>query len=134
MVEKVIRLTPDDLGYKDRGKMKWLGLMLSDHLDVLKTMDKEDENREPKPKRLMSEKEISQYLQKSYTNKVPIIIQANVLKNGNYYPDIYCLVLGFQDDKIFLLLKDNRRISCEINQIRNIEFMDPIEWYNKNKI
>lgn len=134
MVKKVIRLTPDDLGYKDRGKMKWLGLMLSDHLDVLKTMDKEDENREPKPKRLMSEKEISQYLQKSYTNKVPIIIQANVLKNGNYYPDIYCLVLGFQDDKIFLLLKDNRRISCEINQIRNIEFMDPIEWYNKNKI
>lgn len=134
MVKKVIRLTPDDLGYKDRGKMKWLGLMLSDHLDALRTMGEEDEKSEPKSKRLMSEKEVSQYLQKSYTNKVPIIIQANVLKNGNYYPDIYCLVLGFQDDKIFLLLKDNRRISCEINQIRNIEFMDPIEWYNKKKV
>src|SRR5699024_10443091 len=129
MVKKVIRLTPDDLGYKDRGKMKWLGLMLSDHLDALRTMDKEDKKSEPKPKRLMSEKEVSQYLQKAYVNKVPIIIQANVLKNGNYCPDIYCLVLGFQDDKIFLLLEDNRKVSCEIDQIRNIEFIKHEEWY-----
>jgi len=131
MPKKIVRMTPDQLGYKDRGKMKWLGLMLSDHLDALKVMDKEDNREEPKAKRLMSEKEISQYLQKAFTHKVPIIIQANTLNNGNYYPDLHCLVLGSQENRIFLLLKDNRTISCEINQIRNIEFMSLNDWYNK---
>src|SRR5699024_7484780 len=131
MSKKLIRLTPDELGYKDRGKMKWLGLLLSDHLDALKVMDRKDNREEPKAKRLMSEKEISQYLQKAFTHKVPIIIQANTLNNGNYYPDLHCLVLGSQENKIFLLLKDNRTISCEINQIRNIEFMSIENWYNK---
>src|SRR5699024_4280081 len=113
MPKKIVRMTPDQLGYKDRGKMKWLGLMLSDHLDALKVMKK------------------SRYLQQAYINKVPVIIQANTLNNGNYYPDLHCLVLGSQENKIFLLLKDNRTISCEINQIRNIEFMSIENWYNK---
>lgn len=132
MSKKIIRLTPDELGYKDRGKMKWLGLMLSDHLDALKVMDRKDNREEPKAKRLMSEKEISQYLQKAYINRIPIIIQANVLNNGNYYPDLYCLVLGFKDNRIFLLLDDKRKISCEIDQIKNIELMSMNDWYNKN--
>ena len=36
MVRKIIRFTPDQFGYKDRGKMKWQGLMLSDHTEKLK--------------------------------------------------------------------------------------------------
>lgn len=38
MEEEVIVLSPDRLGYKDRGKMKWQGLMLSDHNAALKQM------------------------------------------------------------------------------------------------
>lgn len=131
MPKKIVRMTPDQLGYKDRGKMKWLGLMLSDHLDALKVMKKEDKKPEPMAKKLMNEMEISRYLQQAYINKVPVIIQANTLNNGNYYPDLHCLVLGFQENRIFLLLKDNRTISCEISQIRNIEFMSVNDWYNK---
>ncbi|MDN6571092.1 MAG: hypothetical protein L0L22_08855 [Staphylococcus equorum] len=68
MIKKVIRLTPDNLGYKDRGKMKWLGLMLSDHLDALRTIDKEDERSEPKPKRLMTEKYLN--ISKKHTSQI----------------------------------------------------------------
>jgi len=95
-------------------------------------MKKEDKKPEPMAKKLMNEMEISRYLQQAYINKVPVIIQANTLNNGNYYPDLHCLVLGFQENRIFLLLKDNRRISCGINQIRNIELMSMNDWYNKN--
>lgn len=30
MKEEVILLNPDKLGYKDRGKMKWLGMILAE--------------------------------------------------------------------------------------------------------
>lgn len=122
MEYKVIRRTPDQLGYKDRGIMKWQGLMLSAHLDELRTMKKEDKKGKPIGKEIMTEKEISKYLEQSYLNKKPVSIQANTLKNGHFYPDVHCIVLGFQDEDIYLSLKDNRKTSCKINQIRNIEF------------
>lgn len=132
MTKKLIRLTPDELGYKDRGKMKWQGLMLSDHLDALRIMDKEDNALPLEPKRMMSEIEISKILQQSYINKQPITLQANVVNNNNYYPDLQCIVLGSQDNKIYLQLKDGRITTCQINQIRHVEFMNINEWYVSN--
>lgn len=38
----VIYYTPDELGYTDRGKQKWMGLMLSDHTDALDQLFKHD--------------------------------------------------------------------------------------------
>lgn len=39
----------------------------------------------------------------------------------------FLLIIPF----FYILLKDNRRISCEISQIRNIEFMNMEDWYLK---
>lgn len=131
MQRKVIRLTPDDLGYKDRGKMKWLGLMLSDHTEALKQMSERDKKMDPVPKELMSQVEISNILQEAYTRKLPLLVQANIVRNGLYYPDLPCIVLGFHDDKIYFRLKDGRTCQCEMTQIRHIEFMNPLDWYEK---
>lgn len=131
MERKVVRMTPDQLGYKDRGKMKWMGLMLSSHTDALKILDKQAQVREPKAKAQMSEKEISRHFQQAYLAKRPVVIQANVLNNGSLYPDLNAMVLGFQDEDIYLNLKDGRRTTCQLNQIRHIEFMKPEDWFNK---
>jgi len=112
--------------------MKWLGLMLSDHLDALRKMDKEDKTPPPEQKVLMSEVERSRILQQAYTSKRLVNLQANVLNSdSNYYPDLQCTVLGFQGNNIYLYLKDGRNTTCQINQIRNIEFMNSTNWYNK---
>lgn len=54
------------------------------------------------------------------------------MRNGHYFPDLRCMVLGYADNKIYLQLKDGRRTSCELSQLRNISFMDPAEWYEKS--
>ena len=128
---EIIKMTPDELGYKDRGIMKWQGLILASHRDGLDKMDKGDKQGKPQAKEQMSEIEISEYLQQSYLNKRPVSIQANVLRDGHFYPDVNCIIVGFQDEDIYLLLNDNRSTTCTLDQIRNIEFMDPQKWYNK---
>lgn len=132
MQRKVLRLTPDDFGYEDRGKMKWLGLILSDHTESLKQMKEQEKKLNPPAKEQMSETAISKMLREAYVRKLPILLQANIVKNGMYYPDLACLVLGFQEDHIYFKLKDGRTCHCEMYQIRNIEWMNPAEWYEKN--
>lgn len=129
---EVIKMTPDQLGYEDRGKMKWQGLILADMTEALKQIKKDDLARFPDAKEMMSEIEVSSILQQSYLNKLPVAIQANVLRDGHFYPDVKCIVSGFKDEQIYLMLKDGRVRSCNVEDIRNIQFMDKDEWYEKN--
>ncbi len=128
---EVVKLTPDDLGYKDRGIMKWQGLILSEQTEALKAMRKEEQANEPAPKEKLSEEEISEVLQLAFIKKAPIAMQADIIRNGLYYRDLQCMVLGYADDKIYFRLIDGRQVQCEMHQIRHAAFMDPLEWYEK---
>lgn len=139
MSEEVVILSPDRLGYKDRGKMKWIDMrmMLSDHMEALKKMyaDEYEELIEEKPE--MDEKEISELLYYAYVNKLPVTIQAAILKNGNYYPNVIALVLGYNHQQIMLQVRKKdgdkaiKRITIE--QIRNIELYDVLKYNNKRR-
>lgn len=133
MEEEVIyiKVTPDDLGYKDRGIIKWQGLILSAQTEAIKEIEKEEALNDPVPKEKMTEEAISEVLQLSFINKAPISMQADIVRNGLYYRDLKCMVLGYADDKIYLRLLDGRQVKCEMHQIRHVEFMDPLEWYDK---
>ena len=126
-----IKMTPDQLGYKDRGIMKWQGLILSQQADAIREMNKTEMEKDPVPKEKMTEEAISEVLQLAYINKDPIIMQADILRNGRFYRDMHCLVLGYADDKIYLRLASGRTVQCEMHQIRHVEFMNPLEWYEK---
>lgn len=106
--------------------------MLSHHLDLLREMDEIDKMGPPICKEKMSEIDISKILQVAYLNSKPIIIQADILNHdNNFYPDLKCIVLSYQDNQIYLQLKDGRETKCELHQIRHIEFMNPNEWFDK---
>lgn len=132
MEKEIIYKTPDELGYKDRGKMKWQGLILAAQTELHQAHHEEvakKENVEAKPE--MSEFEIGHVIQQAYLNKLPVNIQASILKNGKFYPDVNCIVAGYKDEDIYLRLKDGRVRTCKIEDIRNIEFANIVEWYEK---
>lgn len=131
MEEKNGRLTPDQLGYKDRGKMKWLGLMLSDHSELLKEMADADKARDLQAKPKQSLVEIGEILAQAYHTGDPVLIQANILQNGSYFKDVPCIISGSYEEKIYLLLKDGRLVDTTLENIRHIEFLDPMVWYDK---
>ena len=130
MPRKVVKFTPDEMGYKDRGKMKWQGLILSDHTEAIKRMFKDD-SKYPEAKELMSEQEISIVLLQAFLQKSPVNIQANVLHDGHFKSDINCILKGVSDNRIILELKDGKALACLIEDIRNVEFADVNEWYEK---
>ncbi|HLR89303.1 MAG TPA: hypothetical protein VK042_06245 [Atopostipes sp.] len=131
MDKKVVRFTPDQLGYKDRGKMKWLGLMLSDHTEALSKMAQMDNSQEIQPKPKQSLAEISEVLGQAHHTGEPVLIQANVLQNGSYFKDVPCIVSGTFEDRIYLMLKNGRIVDTTLEDIRHVEFMDPLIWYEK---
>lgn len=131
LAEEVTLLNPDKLGYKDRGKMKWLGMMLSDHSEALKKMKAEDQQFDIPAKEEMTMEEVSTVLYEAYVTKSPVAIQANVLRNGQFYPDVDCLVLGYLGEKIILELKDGRIKRVSIDLIRNVELYNVLKWHNK---
>lgn len=134
MIKKIIRPTPDKLGYKDRGKMKWIGLILSDHTESLKQMEKKENNEPSKAKPQQSLAEIGQILAQAYQTKKPVNIQVNSVSNGQHCNDVACMVLGTNDNRIYLQLKNGRIVDTTIADIQHIEFFNVQIWYQKNNL
>lgn len=101
----ITRFTPEKIGYRDRGIMKWLGMMLSDHSEALKKEEIDDQLIEVKAKEKMDEEEIAGVLYQAFVTDSPVCIQANVIRNGNYYKDLECKISGYVDNRIYLFLK-----------------------------
>ncbi|GEN89158.1 hypothetical protein MKY30_18960 [Oceanobacillus sp. FSL W8-0428] len=129
----ITRFTPEKIGYRDRGIMKWLGMMLSDHSEALKKEEIDDQLIEVKAKEKMDEEEIAGVLYQAFVTDSPVCIQANVIRNGNYYKDLECKISGYVDNRIYLFLKDGRATSCTLEEIRNVEMMNMLDWYRKRR-
>ncbi|GIN74796.1 hypothetical protein J14TS2_52710 [Bacillus sp. J14TS2] len=100
MSPSILRVTPDQLWYKDRGIVKWIGMMLSDHSEALKREEISNQSMEVEAKEEMSEEDISKALHKAFEANTPILLQAYVLNNGNYYKDLECKVVGYFENQI----------------------------------
>lgn len=135
MEQEIIKLSPDRLGYKDRGIMKWQGMILSDHTEALKKINKDLLDSMVIEKKEMTIEHISELLYQAYATKKPVIIQASILKNGNYYPDVTAYVLGFKMENILLQVKkkNGKKVMKKItlDMIRNIEVVNLLKWNKK---
>lgn len=124
--------TPTDYNYQDRGMVKWMGMMLSDHSEALIQLEKEEREAEPPGKEKQSMEDVSKLLFKAYYTKQPVRIQADFLKNGCYYKDVECRVVGHNgENKVYLQLRNGELRQAEMQYIRNVEMMDVLDWYGK---
>lgn len=131
MAQEVIKLSPDALGYKDRGKMKWMGMMLSDHAEALKKQKKNIQTVLIQPKEKLSVEEISTILYKSYTLKKPLAVQLDIVKDGQYLPDIEGIIKGVKDDYIYVKRRNRTLSKFKLEDIRHVEWINAVEWYEK---
>ncbi len=128
MPKKIIRLTPDQMGYQDRGKMKWQGLMLSDHTEAIKKRSLAEQNKNTSPKTQLSLNDIGEKLAYAYQKKLPIFLQTNTLINRASFQEYYCLVAGNHDNEICFSLKNGEMFKTPLENIRHIELVDPLTW------
>ncbi|GEL67266.1 hypothetical protein [Marinilactibacillus psychrotolerans] len=137
MKEEVRLLTPDKMGYKDRGIMKWQGMILSEQKDYIRKMKAEALKADIQPKEEMTEEEIAEVLYTAYVTKLPVVIQAAILKNGLYYPDVIGMVMGFAQNKVVLDVrkKDGSNVEKRVtlDMIRNVELYDILKWKKLSK-
>lgn len=131
MAQEVIKLSPDALGYKDRGKMKWMGMMLSDHAEALKKQKNSTKTALILPKEKLSAEEISTFFYKSYTLKKPVALQLDIVKDGQYLPDIEGVIEGVKEDSIYLKRRNKSLTKLRLEDIRHVEWIQSVEWYAK---
>lgn len=131
MAQEIVKLSPDALGYKDRGKMKWMGMMLSDHAEALKKEKKNTQTALIIPKEKLSAEEISTIFYKSYTLKKPVAVQLDIVKDGQYLPDIEGVIEGVQEETIYLKRRNQSLTKLRLEDIRHVEWIKSIEWYAK---
>ncbi|MER2063683.1 MAG: hypothetical protein ABS873_03470 [Alkalibacterium sp.] len=131
MKQDIVKLSPDALGYKDRGKMKWIGLMLSDHAEALKKQKQGARDTLIAPKPRQSMEEISRCLYRSYTNKKPLAIQLDILSEGRYLPDIEGFVVGVKGDAVFIRQRDRTLKRIILEDIRHIDWLNASDWFEK---
>ncbi|MFO8068491.1 MAG: hypothetical protein R6U02_00605 [Alkalibacterium sp.] len=131
MTQEIVKLSPDALGYKDRGKMKWTGLMLSDHSEALKKQKQTTQSLLIAPKPKQSLEEISACLYRSYVNKRPLAIQLDIIKEGCYLPDTEGVIVGSRDDTIYIKQRDRETKRIDLEDIRHVDWIDTTQWYEK---
>lgn len=131
MKQDIVRLSPDALGYKDRGKMKWIGLMLSDHAEALKKQKQGARDILISPKPRQSMEDISGCLYRSYTNKNPLAVQLDIINEGQYLPDIEGFVVGVKGDAVFIRQRDRTLKRIVLEDIRHIDWLNASDWFEK---
>lgn len=128
MPKKIIRLTPDQMGYEDRGKMKWQGLILSDHTEAIKKNSVEQQRLDAIPRPQLTLNDIGKKLAYAYQKKLPLCLQTNTLENGASFQEYHCQVAGNDDNEIYFSLKNGQMIKMPLENIRHLELLDPVIW------
>ena len=115
--------------YNDRGMMKWMGWLLSDHSAFLDSVHTSERPRHIDDE--MDNLSISNCLQSSLDYSKSITIQLDILNNNNYVPEIHGIVAGFDSNQVYLYLEDGSVKSIFAEDIRYAEIEERDKWWNE---
>lgn len=114
--------------YNDRGMMKWMGWLLSDHSAFMENAKGKEQTHLVKSE--MSWTEINSNLKIAWEKSEMVVVQLNMIENSAYIPEIKGMVIGFNAGQIYLLLDNGDTRLIHVEDIRYVELVNNIKWYN----
>lgn len=120
-------LSTRDQAYQDRKMIKWLGFILSNHMESIKK-NKEEIKKTVVRKDKQSLQTISQILKKAYDHRQMIHLQIDFIYDGEYQEDIQGVVAGFDGPYIHIRTLEDY-FSIQIELIHHAEIILDEKWY-----
>lgn len=121
--------TPDELGYRDRGMVKWQGFILSDHME--QRLAEEREQRYSPPRLELSQEDCAARLKEAYEERREVALQLNQLEDGHYRSELVGRVRGVQEGQLYLETATGlRHISLDL--IRHVRLRDSAKWFQQD--
>lgn len=114
--------------YNDRGMMKWMGWLLSDHSAYMDE-EKIKERKQPQHTQMKSG-QISERLNNSWLHANEVLIQVNVLEDDYLIPEFKGIVAGFGSGQIYLQLDNSEFKILQVEQIRWIGSVKDGKWWD----
>lgn len=118
--------TPDELGYQDRGMVKWQGFILSDHNELMEEYAAENRYVPPKPYQSLEKR--AELVAGAFTTKRKVAIQLDYIENGSYSKEQHGSVRHVEGGRIWFETADGMRL-IDMEQIRHVSFLDSTKWY-----
>ncbi|AKP66813.1 hypothetical protein [Companilactobacillus ginsenosidimutans] len=113
--------------YNDRGMMKWMGWLLSDHSAFMEGEKVKERLTPVKPE--MEVEIISEQLKDAWENSKSVSVQINVLENDEYVPEIEGVVVGFDTGRIYLQLDSGETRLLHLEEIRCVNIQKNDKWW-----
>ncbi|MFD1465499.1 DNA-directed RNA polymerase subunit beta [Lapidilactobacillus mulanensis] len=113
--------------YDDRGMMKWMGWILSDHSAYMEAEAKREAPTLPKTE--MTSIEIDRVLQQAWKKSEIISVQKNIEFDQRFEPNIEGALVGNECGLIYVQGKDNHAQEIEVAEIRHVEIIDAEKWW-----
>ena len=113
--------------YDDRGMIKWMGWILSDHSAYMEGESQQAQPREVKPE--MPANEVSANLQSAWESGQTVLIQSDTLENNCFTAEYRGTVAGYQGDQIYLQLANDSVKFFHLDEIRYVEGLAAEKWW-----
>lgn len=126
--EENIVISPAQMGYKDRGMKKWMGLILSEHTDAMRRDEKERDQRDSRRVGGKdSEEVIGEKLLLSMSNRQSVSIQQDIMRDGIYILPITGVVEGFHEQQVIIQSERGRK-GIDMATIRSVDYVLFQKW------
>lgn len=121
--------TPDELGYKDRGMVKWQGFILSDHMEQM--LIEEKQYRYSPHQSALSQEECASRLSQAYQHKRQVTLQLATLAHGHHHEEMTGYTKGVEDGQLYFQTQTGMRV-IPLELISHVHLNDNHKWFTKD--
>lgn len=114
--------------YPDRGMVKWLGWLLSDHSAYLEQQQAVTRSQAVQPG--MSVPALKKLFQFAWEQSQAVVIQPDLLEYGQYVAEIQGVIVGLAAGQVYLQTEQGRIHTIAIDAIHAAKVLPPEKWWD----